>query len=541
MTKSFAPTQEQFAILDRVISRTAPVVVVNAGPGCAKTTTIVEAIKLLAPELKQSWKQWQCRVIYTAFNKDIVQDTARKLMDAGVNRDGIYKVDCATMNGLGMRRFKGTLENPNIPIKINPRKNKDVLRWVQDQGRYSISPEEWGDLETLLRGAKSQGYIVPKTGCAYKTLIDFASLAKMFDITPEPHYEAILNLALARSVQLSFQYELDFDDQLYMAALWSGASADNILFMFVDEVQDLTPVQLFLIKRINPTYLILVGDPMQAIYAFRGAMSDAFRRVFAVWPDAVTLPLMTSFRIPQAVLPILRERNPALMTASKLIGQVEAPAHSMEIKQLLALCVPSGGTKAILCRNNAPLYRAALACISARVPFNLSDDNWGNGIIRDIKRVFKDPENWPANPQFLNAMMTFWQDRAGDDAKLQTIVRDKVASLEALIDLTQPSTIAALCLTITSLLKKSSPEAKLLLSTAHKAKGLEFDFVVHLDSHLIPAKFATTPEALAQEHNIAYVINSRTRDQLVFIDSLNITIPGTAPRNYRNPSRKETL
>jgi len=57
-------------------------------------------------------------------------------------------------------------------------------------------------------------------------------------------------------------------------------------------------------------------------------------------------------------------------------------------------------------------------------------------------------------------------------------------------------------------LKKSAPDAKLLLSTAHKAKGLEFDFVVHLDSHLIPAKFATTPEsteiALFGEHEIPW-------------------------------------
>jgi len=90
-------------------------------------------------------------------------------------------------------------------------------------------------------------------------------------------------------------------------------------------------------------------------------------------------------------------------------------------------------------------------------------------------------------------------------------------------------------------LKKSAPDAKLLLSTAHKAKGLEFDFVVHLDSHLIPAKFATTPEQIAQEHNIAYVINSRTKNTLMFIDSLNITIPGTAPRNYRNPAKRDTI
>ena len=535
---TFAPTVEQSRIIDRIVSKTVPVIAINAGPGCAKTTTIIEAIKALSPELKQQWKSWRCRVIYTAFNKDIVNETARRLVEAKINTDGIYKVDCATFNSLGMRRFKGILENPSRSIQINMKKNKDVLKWIQDQGRYSISPEEWPDLETLMRGAKSQGYVPPKSGCAFKTLVTFHELCKTFDITPEPHYEAILNSAIARSVQLSFNYELDFDDQLYMAALWTGASSDKPLFIFVDEAQDLTPVQLFLLKRMQAEFVVLVGDPMQAIYAFRGAMSDSFKRIYAVWPDAMTMPLMTSFRVPQAVLPILRERNPALNTMSPIKGGIEAPARSMEIKELLA---GRTGSAAILCRNNAPLYRAALACISARVPFNLSDDNWGNGLIRDIKRVVHNDMQGPAGATFIGVMLHHWLERAGDDAKLNTLARDKIASLEALIELTQPSTVGALCLTITSLLKKSAPDAKLLLSTAHKAKGLEFDFVVHLDSHLIPAKFATTPEQIAQEHNIAYVINSRTKNTLAFIDSLNITIPGTAPRNYRNPAKKDTI
>lgn len=536
----FTPTQEQIAIIEQIASRHAPVVAVNAGPGCAKTTTIIETIKHLSPILKQEWKSNRCCTIYTAFNRDIVAETARKLVEAKINTDGIYKVDCATFNSLGLRRFKGTLENPNRQINLNTKKNKDILKWIQDQGRFSISPEEWGDLESLLRLAKSQGYIAPKTGCAFKTLIDFKSLCALGDITPEPHYEATLNYAITRSVQLAFQYELDFDDQLYMAALWSGPSSDKPEFVFVDEAQDLTPVQLFLLKRINAENTILVGDPMQAIYAFRGAMADSFDRIYAVWPDTVTLPLMTSFRIPQLVIPFLRERNPKLSTASKVKGEILSPARSMDIKELLSLSEPAT-SKAILCRNNAPLYRVALACISAQVPFNLSDENFSNGIIRDIKREVPDTINTPANHTFVKLMMDFWQSRAGDDTKLQSIARDKIAAIDALIEITHPSTVSGLIFTLQSLLKKSNPTAKLLLSTAHKAKGLEFDFVVHLDSHLIPAKFATSPAQIAQEHNIAYVINSRTRNQLVFIDSLDITIPGTPARNYRNPARKTPI
>lgn len=46
--------------------------------------------------------------------------------------------------------------------------------------------------------------------------------------------------------------------------------------MFVDEFQDIDPVQLSVFDKVDCRKRVYIGDPKQAIYAFRGACSDIF-------------------------------------------------------------------------------------------------------------------------------------------------------------------------------------------------------------------------------------------------------------------------
>lgn len=528
---TFTPTPEQLAIIDRIISRTSPTTIVSAGPGCAKTTTIIEAMNLLAPHTSSQWVPGRCSLVYTAFNKETVNSAANRLVEANINTNGVYRVNCATLNSLGFAMWNRSREGTRTELRAT--KMREILREIQDAGRYSISPEEWPDLTALVSFAKSQGYLPSTSGSAYRSLIDFKQLCIIADVLPQPHYQIILDIALKLSIQKAFNNVFDFDDQLYMSALFSPVSRGPE-FLFVDEAQDLSPIQLFLITRLRAEFTVFVGDPNQAIYGFRGAMTDSFARIRAKYPDATNLPLLTSFRIPQAILPILRQTNPGLATLSKTLGSARTWETSTTITDFLTSL---SGTKAIICRNNAPLYRVALACISAKLPFRLSDTSFGERLLKDVARAIPDPQNAPVSATFLSLMSNFWVSRAGENDKALSLAFDKLAALENLIDITQPSTIAALLLTIKSLLTKSSDKG-LFLSTAHKAKGLEFDSVVHLDPQLIPNKWAVTSDQIAQEHNIAYVINSRPKNLLVFLDSANLTIPGTPTRTVTNPAKK---
>lgn len=85
---------------------------------------------------------------------------------------------------------------------------------------------------------------------------------------------------------------------------WAGhvSDYDHIL---VDEVQDLSPVQLELVLALTPKNgrgFFAIGDPNQAIYAFRGAVRDVEARLLERWPDVLRIRLTHNYRSAQDIL-----------------------------------------------------------------------------------------------------------------------------------------------------------------------------------------------------------------------------------------------
>ncbi len=83
--------------------------------------------------------------------------------------------------------------------------------------------------------------------------------------------------------------------------------------VLVDEIQDLSPLQLALIQALLPESgngFFGIGDPDQAIYAFRGAQANIVNRLEALWPTTELLHLNHSFRSGAALL----------RSASELLG-----------------------------------------------------------------------------------------------------------------------------------------------------------------------------------------------------------------------------
>jgi len=298
----------------------------------------------------------------------------------------------------------------------------------------------------------------------------------------------------------------------------------NLDWLFVDEAQDLNPIQHFLISRLKPTNLVVVGDPLQAIYSFRGAMPDSMAKLTA--EGFTHLPLQVSFRLPKTVTHLLNKTNDRLTTAKSLPGLIKTITTPVSLDELHETYYPKDThptyqPSAIICRNNAPLYKAALACIGANLPFTLSDSTWGQSLVKDITKKFQ-PADLPfINPDaMISALMSEWTAKG---LSTETIT-DRCMCLISLAQAADCTSAAQVLNALKNLLTKSSTHPTFILSTAHKAKGQEYPLVVHLSPSLIPSKFAATPEALAQETNIAYVINSRTLDTLVFLEATNLIV-----------------
>jgi superfamily I DNA/RNA helicase len=56
-----------------------------------------------------------------------------------------------------------------------------------------------------------------------------------------------------------------------------------------------------------------------------------------------------------------------------------------------------------------------------------------------------------------------------------------------------------------------------MLSTIHKAKGLENDRIFFLCPELIPSKYATQPWQYEQEANLKYVAITRAKQELIYV------------------------
>ena len=57
----------------------------------------------------------------------------------------------------------------------------------------------------------------------------------------------------------------------------------------------------------------------------------------------------------------------------------------------------------------------------------------------------------------------------------------------------------------------------IMLSTIHKAKGLENDRIFFLCPELIPSKYATQPWQYEQEANLKYVAITRAKKELIYV------------------------
>ena len=100
--------------------------------------------------------------------------------------------------------------------------------------------------------------------------------------------------------------------------------------IFIDEFQDLTPVQFALIQHISPpsrTFLTIVGDPNQAIYGWRGGSKELFEKVLKHHPEMKTYPLNETFRCPKHIVEL----------ANHLIKKNNDPHHA-----IIQTKIPSG-------------------------------------------------------------------------------------------------------------------------------------------------------------------------------------------------------
>lgn len=485
----FAPTPEQAAIISTI--KAGNHVMVNALAGCAKTSTIVLAANALPMGVD---------AIALAFNKKIAVELQEKLPT---------NVEAMTLNSMGHRAWaKGRAR-----LRVDGRKNWKMIDAIMKAQNLALSRGENLLAVQAMGRIKSIGAVPPLSfkppRCRPLRNWDnemWTSLEDWFEEPLNALTRQVIGDAMTLSIKEAFQGFIDFDDQIYMPVIFGG-SFPSPHAMFVDEAQDLNAMNHRMIALCKPQQLVVVGDRHQAIYAFRGALANSMDAILdgSCGPtDWTVLPLTQTFRCGKAIVERQLGHVPQYKAAPS-----NPPGTILEWDKWSVNDIPPRA--AVICRNNAPLMPVALALLAEGKPCTILGRDFMASLTKDINKAA--PENCDIATlasrllTYFNLIVAKFPGKAAqlEDRRLAILAAGKGAhdrdSLLSLLDRLFSDT-----------------KANITLCTGHKAKGLEWDFVVHLDPHLI-GKFAKAPDEITQEANLRYVIETRPRHTLAIATS----------------------
>ena len=264
---------------------------ISAYAGCAKTSTLVSVAKVLTSKNN----------LALAFNIKNKKDLEARLPDT---------FECKTLNGLGHAAWQFAISR-RIGVE-----EKKLFNILSSQG---ASRDLFGDIISATRYARMNGFM-PAEFAAAKSLVGPRNFNGLADLLEggfhDPEITPFVMKLLVESVKQGLAGVIDYDDQIYLSALFPTTSKafDTI---FVDEAQDLSPLNHEQIAKMRKGRLIVCGDPKQAIYGFRGASQDSMAKIRNLrpadtWED---FPLTLTFRCPKTVVQRQQQHAPGFTAA----------------------------------------------------------------------------------------------------------------------------------------------------------------------------------------------------------------------------------
>ena len=456
-----------------------PSMILRARAGASKTTMLCLVAAVLPPP-----QAFHDGPLFLAFNKAIAEELVARLPTS---------CRASTFHSLGYSVLR-----TRYKTKTDTRKYTDIIQELFGEFPYELRNNAIKVLDRLRNAAIPLGEIVDSVDSIIEEL-DLLD-EDLPDLSPEDYHQILV----LGSTRLDI---CDFTDMLWLPFILNLRSRPSN-FILVDESQDTNKLQVALLGLFGgaETCYIFVGDDRQAIYGFRGALSNAMTRIadnFHI-ESGMVLPLSTTFRCAQSICAEAQQLVPDLRAKPGApLGQVLSTTANL-------LDFPPDTM--IVCRNNAPIARVAMQLLRNRESFCVLSDFFPRLSKFAIARV-RSPQA-PIS-QFLNQLL-LWQDE-----KLSSLpehrheaILERTTTLKELCDHLGEGAKVSDLVALLAQICNSSGSTK--LTTIHKAKGLESTNVFFLDPQLLPSKYAISPEAKLQEDNLKYVAITRAKTNLVY-------------------------
>lgn len=530
------PSKYQEKIYQFVLESPQRHLIIDAGPGAGKTTSLIGISKVIKEAHPDSAS------IFLAFNVSIAKELGDRL-------EGFTS---KTINSLFFSYYRAHMGF----VKANTNKYWDIVRALLDAMNIY---DETGDI------AKSIEKVVRITRATLLDLdnqYDLQEVIDIYDIEYDSYfhdaYKAILEYGLiagkntdktiwkgissaselAKGIHHFFSRKnrfpnIDFTDQLWIPykSGWIIPEFDNVL---CDELQDLNNLQFeSILKTMKPNARFIgVGDPNQALYLFAGSASDGMS-VIADRLQAEVLPLSVVYRCPTKHLELAKQIKPDMESPE---WAKEGILVNLEYEEVVDKIAEIGdkynGDALVVCRRNAPLVSLAYSLLANQVPFILKGRDFGRSIARVVEQVCLSKnkkelrrgfvwDDFPAELQAWYIKQVKYLDSKEADKPLYIALEDKFESISILYRNSQAESPFDFLKDIENMFPEEKDDVRITtLCTGHKAKGLERDAVFVLEYDKLPFSWrGITPEQEKQELNLKLVAITRSKHYMALVSS----------------------
>jgi DNA helicase-2/ATP-dependent DNA helicase PcrA len=473
----------QLAIDDAILNGRGNIVV-NAVAGAGKSTQIRRNVNMVSG-----------RRVLVAFNAHIAKANQEFIKDPAV--------ESRTMHSLGMSAVSAHVK----PARVNVQEHKyaDLAKGFFDERKDQTTFSRLLDLVRV-------------------SLVDGRNIDAIMDLVIYHNLEAVTQAmidavapVLAMGVKQGERGLIDFTDMIWLPNVLNLRPV-QFDWVFCDELQDLNPAQAGLVAKLlaKGGRFVGVGDPRQSIYGFAGADANSFYALKERF-NAVELPLSITYRCPKAVVKLAQRIVPHLEAREDapegLVGSVK--------ESQLPDFVAEGDL--VLCRLTAPLIQTCIAMITRKIPARVRGRDIAKSLTTIVQKVAKVQYDKEFSLDGLSAWymseLTKLEKRDHNEASI-TAHQDKYDGIKAIYQAYADGpdyNTTDFCADIDSLF--SDGRASVILSTVHKAKGLENQRVFILKPSKLPFFMKNMTEWQgAQEVNLEYVAYTRAIGELYMVE-----------------------
>ncbi len=346
---------------------------------------------------------------------------------------------------------------------------------------------------------------------------------------------------------------IDFEDMLSLAVDLYEADSQALAVVHqryswfsVDEYQDTNRLQEDLLRVWlgDRRDLCVVGDANQTIYSFTGASPEYLTRFADRYPHARVLRLGENYRSIPEILTVANrliahsEQSSPLRPTRPAGSEPRVVAHAddeQELQSLMAgirsqLVAGVAATEiAILVRTNAQLLPIESALTAAGIAFTVRGQRFfARSEVRAARQALRSTK---AAGSLEHNLLSRWRSALGFDEQQPSAAgaeaRERDASLRTLLQIARQLVTehpdAGVADYLAELQRSDDEEAAaqgdgVVLSTYHRAKGLEWDVVYlpMLEEGSLPIRQALKdPAAIEEERRLLYVGITRARNELV--------------------------